>query len=106
MTQLLFGSTTFMIAGVRFFKYFAVHPRLGEISETIAISATPIGHFALVFVTLLFVFAYVGHFLFAFAMPEEFGTVWDSVQATIKMHEDHKASKWVLAGAALLMTAE
>ena len=37
------------------------------------------------FVTLLFVFAYVGHFLFAFAMPEEFGTVWDSVQATIKM---------------------
>ena len=81
----LFGSTTFMIAGVRFFKYFAVHPRLGEISETIAISATPIGHFALVFVTLLFVFAYVGHFLFAFAMPEEFGTVWDSVQATIKM---------------------
>ena len=44
------GSMTFMIAGVRLFKYFASHPRLGEVSEPLAISSVALGHFFVVLV--------------------------------------------------------
>ena len=76
---------TFMIGGIRLFKYFAAHPRLGEISKTISKSSLALGHFVLVLFTLLWIYASVGHFLFAYAMPDEFGTMGRSCVAMIQM---------------------
>ena len=85
MWVVYYGSMTFMIGGIRLFKYFAAHPRLGEISKTISKSSLALGHFVLVLFTLLWIYASVGHFLFAYAMPDEFGTMGRSCVAMIQM---------------------
>ena len=48
-------------------------------------AAWDIGHFGLVFVLILINYACVGHFLYAFSYPDDFGTLFASVIAMIKM---------------------
>jgi len=43
------------------------------------------GHFFIVFAALLLVFSGSGHFLFAYAYPDEFGTLQLSFIATFKL---------------------
>ena len=48
-------------------------------------AANDIGHFAIVFVLILVNYACVGHFLYAFSYPDDFGSLFSSVIAMIKM---------------------
>ena len=81
----MIGATCFLISGFRLFKYFADHPRLGEISKTMSRASIAIGHFLVVFIVMLLVFGCAGHFLFAYAYPTDWGSMSASMIATIKM---------------------
>jgi len=59
------NASNLMVAFFRLFKYFKFHPRLGQVSATIAYALNDISHFMVVMLLLCTGYAMVGHVLFA-----------------------------------------
>merc|ERR1719265_230686 len=53
-----------MVIMCRLFKAFAAQPRLALVTRTLSMAAIDVGHFGIVFVTIFFSYAVMGHTLF------------------------------------------